>query len=450
VADPKAKVIITAQDQTGPAIRSAERNLKSLLKQGELVGKFFRGGAVVAAIVAFERLAEKAQEAAEAIGDKGTARSLKALNTEIDNLKSKGFNLIGKALGETFVLAGGNAGELTKITTEIARLQHHLDGLDLAGVDFGREGLIEEIRLLEKRRELYEKNLPSGERTRAPGRGGRSVFTEAEGILAEMKAEEEAAKAAEQAAKEAARELKAAREEAERLDFNASLVKSEDAVAKRVEDYYGGVAERAGMALEIEEQSLKGIEEITVQMERSYEIAQKQNEEMSVFAEQAARNIQSSFAQFLFDPLEDGFKGMVVGFVNAIRQMVAEAAAAQLLGGLASTLGGIFGGLFGATTVGPSGGSSPLSYGGARAGGGPVHGGTAYMVGEQGPELFVPSSSGSIVPNGGGGTTIAPQYNIDARGATTDLVKALPSILAENNRQLMLAFRDAKTRGAIA
>lgn len=35
-----------------------------------------------------------------------------------------------------------------------------------------------------------------------------------------------------------------------------------------------------------------------------------------------------------------------------------------------------------------------------RAVGGPVTAGRAYMVGERGPEMFVPSSSGSIVPNG--------------------------------------------------
>lgn len=33
-----------------------------------------------------------------------------------------------------------------------------------------------------------------------------------------------------------------------------------------------------------------------------------------------------------------------------------------------------------------------------RAGGGPVAGGTAYIVGEEGPELFVPKSSGNVVP----------------------------------------------------
>lgn len=44
-----------------------------------------------------------------------------------------------------------------------------------------------------------------------------------------------------------------------------------------------------------------------------------------------------------------------------------------------------------------------------KATGGPVSGGTPYIVGEQGPELFVPNTGGSIVPNGqlgGAGVTI--------------------------------------------
>jgi hypothetical protein len=46
---------------------------------------------------------------------------------------------------------------------------------------------------------------------------------------------------------------------------------------------------------------------------------------------------------------------------------------------------------------------------GARAAGGPVSAGSAYVVGERGPELFVPRTSGAIVPGGagaGGGVTV--------------------------------------------
>ena len=42
---------------------------------------------------------------------------------------------------------------------------------------------------------------------------------------------------------------------------------------------------------------------------------------------------------------------------------------------------------------------SPSTFGGRRASGGPVRGGTSYLVGEMGPELFTPGGSGNITPN---------------------------------------------------
>lgn len=53
-----------------------------------------------------------------------------------------------------------------------------------------------------------------------------------------------------------------------------------------------------------------------------------------------------------------------------------------------------------------------------KATGGPVESGNAYVVGEKGPEMFIPRSSGTIIPNhqlaasGGGSTNIT--YNINA------------------------------------
>lgn len=55
-------------------------------------------------------------------------------------------------------------------------------------------------------------------------------------------------------------------------------------------------------------------------------------------------------------------------------------------------------------------------FGGGRAAGGPVSAGTTYLVGENGPELFTSSTSGTIIPNGamgGSGTTV----NITVNGA---------------------------------
>jgi hypothetical protein len=61
--------------------------------------------------------------------------------------------------------------------------------------------------------------------------------------------------------------------------------------------------------------------------------------------------------------------------------------------------------------IGAVGGSSAVDQllGGARAMGGQVDAGRAYLVGERGPELFVPSSRGAVTPNsqlGGGGMVV--------------------------------------------
>lgn len=54
----------------------------------------------------------------------------------------------------------------------------------------------------------------------------------------------------------------------------------------------------------------------------------------------------------------------------------------------------------------PAGGGGRLT---ARAEGGPVNAGSPYLVGEKGPELFVPRRSGNITPNGGGGNVYVDQ-----------------------------------------
>ena len=53
-----------------------------------------------------------------------------------------------------------------------------------------------------------------------------------------------------------------------------------------------------------------------------------------------------------------------------------------------------------------------------RAAGGPVSAGSPYIVGERGPELFVPGRSGSIVPNDSlGGDMMNVVVNVDANGS---------------------------------
>lgn len=70
-------------------------------------------------------------------------------------------------------------------------------------------------------------------------------------------------------------------------------------------------------------------------------------------------------------------------------------------------------------------------FGGGKAAGGPVSGGTTYLVGERGPELFTPSGSGNIIPNhrlgGGGGAVMNITVNgaIDPEGTARTIINIL-------------------------
>ena len=164
--------------------------------------------------------------------------------------------------------------------------------------------------------------------------------------------------------------------------------------------------------------------------------ATKEFNEIEEAAKQAARNIQDAFADFLFDPFDEGIKGMLKSFLDAIRRMIANQLATKLFGFLKGFFPGGGGG---------GGGKIP---GFAR--GGRVAAGVPAVVGERGPEVFVPPVSGTIVPNnklGGASVTIGDTYiytNGDLNAAT------LIPILEENNRKQQADFLDALDRGAFA
>lgn len=70
-----------------------------------------------------------------------------------------------------------------------------------------------------------------------------------------------------------------------------------------------------------------------------------------------------------------------------------------------------------------------------RAMGGPVSAGTPYLVGEQGPELYVPQASGSIVPNGGlGGMVVNINVNGSLLSTRDELARMLSDALVDFRR----------------
>jgi len=91
--------------------------------------------------------------------------------------------------------------------------------------------------------------------------------------------------------------------------------------------------------------------------------------------------------------------GWLGGIFSSAGQLNDQAVARQLLAYFLG--GGTVPGM--AATMG---GQTLFPHFGFMAAGGPVAAGGAYVVGERGPELFVPPSSGTIVPNGGGGARV--------------------------------------------
>lgn len=86
-------------------------------------------------------------------------------------------------------------------------------------------------------------------------------------------------------------------------------------------------------------------------------------------------------------------------------------------------------------------------FGGARANGGPVGANTSVLVGERGPELFVPGSSGHIAPRIGGGAAAGMGMNVtinlpgvqnaqDFAQSQTQIAASLARVIGRGQRNL--------------
>lgn len=106
-----------------------------------------------------------------------------------------------------------------------------------------------------------------------------------------------------------------------------------------------------------------------------------------------------------------------LSFKSLARSIIQDLIAIQLK----ASATGLFKSLFGMYAGGGFGTGNAygnLDLGGFLAEGGPASANTPYVVGERGPELFVPRSSGTVIPNhalaGAGGTTMVTNNYINA------------------------------------
>ncbi|HET9701765.1 MAG TPA: hypothetical protein VFP70_12660 [Burkholderiales bacterium] len=146
-----------------------------------------------------------------------------------------------------------------------------------------------------------------------------------------------------------------------------------------------------------------------------------------------ARELGMTFSSAFEDAVIEGkkFSEVLKGLADDIGRLILRksiteplaAGASAALGGFGEWLKGIF-----------------------RADGGPVAAGRPYIVGEAGPELMVPSSAGTVIPNGDfGGATQNVIYNFSVNTTSLDPRAAAGVILA--HRDMILGMvRDAHNR----
>ena len=167
---------------------------------------------------------------------------------------------------------------------------------------------------------------------------------------------------------------------------------------------------------EIEKQNEK-LKESEEQLKKNQEATAKLKEKMTAVGEEIETSIKGNLRDAITGA--QSFGQAMTNVLNRIRDKIIDTQIDKILGnfgenfgasasggkrkGLGGFLGGILGGLF-------------------RANGGPVKAGKPYIVGERQPELFVPRTSGTILPStdigGGDNTTNMVTVNVDASGSS--------------------------------
>jgi hypothetical protein len=159
------------------------------------------------------------------------------------------------------------------------------------------------------------------------------------------------------------------------------------------------------------------------------------SKEWATIAKGLAKDLSQMFIDAVFGA--KNFTEALVGILKKLAEMIFDLLVMKpLIEALGSWLGGL-------------GGLIP------HAAGGQTFSGSSYLVGEQGPELFVPSSSGMIVPNnmlGSGGAGMTVNNYIDARGADAGVEARVRRALAETENRAVnrsvLATRELGLRTA--
>ena len=139
---------------------------------------------------------------------------------------------------------------------------------------------------------------------------------------------------------------------------------------------------------------------------KKQELQQKRIQEEAERIKGIFKEIGNDIATGISDALVDAIQG-TRSLADAARSIINDLATSLLRLGVNTLLKRSFGGIF-----------SDLP---GLANGGPASAGRSYLVGERGPEIFTPKSSGTVIPNnmiGGGGVVNNINVSVDAGGGS--------------------------------
>ena len=173
----------------------------------------------------------------------------------------------------------------------------------------------------------------------------------------------------------------------------------------------------------------------------------EKNEEIKNSFEAIGNAVANSFKGMITGAMSfrDAMKGIIGAVIDELFRLYV---VQQIVGVVKGALGGI---------------GLPVPELPKRAFGGSVSGSQPYMVGERGPELFVPGGNGTIIPNsnmrGGGGGTSPISISVDARGSSDPaavraqvqqgILEAAPAIIAAAESRTISSLRRPRLGGVM-
>ena len=181
-------------------------------------------------------------------------------------------------------------------------------------------------------------------------------------------------------------------------------------------------------------------QDATKQLLKDKEALEKQEKKLADQQKKAAENMQALYTDIGMT-IKDGVVGAIKGAIDGTKNLkeVAIGILDSLISKLLDFL--VTAALFGMGGIGSGGGlfGNLFKFGGGKAKGGPVSAGTSYMVGENGPEMFTPSRSGTIVPSNAMGGVQVGSINITVENTGEQLTPAAQKQIANQVQGIVMA-----------